>query len=177
MDLIGQLASTMGIDETQAQALAGGVLGAVKGQMQEQVGGEAAAQLDAAVPELGGWAASAESVLGAANASSSADGGMLGGLMSMAGSGVGNQLLGAVAGEQAQQTAMLIALAGKLGIDESKAGLAAPLVLSFLKDRLPAEWIDKAMMVAPFLTDTPAQGGTPDAAGAVMGALGGLFGN
>ena len=86
MDLIGALSSQLGIDSSKAEALAGGVLGAVRGQVAENASPEAAQQIDSAVPQLGGWMQTAQSMLGgdeaeAAPAAESGLGGMLGGML------------------------------------------------------------------------------------------------
>lgn len=143
MDLIQSLSSQLGIPAEQAQAVAGGALGFLK----DKLGGDGA-KLDAAVPELGGWE----------KAASAATGG--GGLLGMAAG-----MLGGSAGEAAG----LVAILAKVGLDADKAQMVAPLVLDFLKSRLPPEMVSKVLAVAPMLT-----GGGGGAAGA-LGALGGLF--
>ena len=159
MDLIAQLSSTLGVDPAQAQALAGTVLGGVKSQVADELGEDAAGQLDAQVPELDGWQQQAEAVAG------SAGGGLLGGL--------GGDLLGAVAGAEAKQAAQVAAMISNLGLDASKAALIAPMALAFLKDRMSEEWIDRALQVAPLLTGGAAES---NPAADAMGALGSLFG-
>ena len=172
MDLISGLSQAMGIDNTAAQALAGAAMATVQGQAAEE-SPAAAAQLGSAVPELGGWLETAKSFAG--GAAPAADTGMLGGLMGLASSGAGNQLLGAVAGKQAQHTALLVGVLSKAGLDASKASMAAPVVLQFLQSRLDAGTLETLLSVAPFLT-----GGTPPAGGggaaAALGALGSMFG-
>ncbi|MCK6552101.1 hypothetical protein L6R52_40090, partial [Myxococcota bacterium] len=86
MDLIGALVSQVGVDSNQAQALAGGVLGAVKSALADKAGPEAASQLEGAVPELGQWQAKASELVGG--------GGGLGGLLG--GSGGSGGLGGAL---------------------------------------------------------------------------------
>lgn len=164
MDLIAQLSSQLGVDPTQAQALAGAVLGGVKDQVGEHVGPEAAQKLDAGVPELSTWQQAASSTL----EQPEAQGGLLGGLTG----GLGGQLLGAVGGEEAKQVAQLGAILQQLGVDAGHVALVGPMVLAFLKDRMPAEWVDRALAVAPLLSGA-SKGGTGAAA---LGALGGLFG-
>ena len=163
MDLINQLSSQLGVDPAQAQALAGSVLGGVRGQVAEQMGEDAAGQLDAQVPELDGWQEQAEAAVGG----DSAAGGLLGGLA--------GGLLGAAGGEEAKQAAQFAALLGNFGIDGTKAALIGPIALSFLKERMPAEWVQGALAIAPMLSGgSDAAGG--GLAGAAMGALGGMFG-
>lgn len=181
MDLISQLAGNLGMDPAQAQALAGGLLGTVKEQVAQHAGPEMAAKLDAAVPELGGWQAQAASVLsGAAEApaaeASSGLGGMLGNLASMAGSGAGNELLGALAGEGAAQQAQVVALLSKLGVDPAHASMAAGPALAFLKERMPAEWMDMALKAMPVLASLAGGDDKPAGGGGLGGMLGGLLG-
>lgn len=181
MDLIGGLSEAMGIDKTAATALAGAVMGNVAAQAAESDVEGAGAKVEEAVPELGGWLDVAKGFVtgddDAAAAPAEESGGMLGSLMGAASTGIGGQLLGAVAGKDAQQAVLLGAVLQKIGLDQSKAMMAAPMALQFLKSRLDPEWIDKLMMVAPLLTgQMPAATPEPEAGG-VMGALGGLFGN
>ncbi len=179
MDLIGALAGQLGIDTNQAEAVAGAVLGSVRADAPAT---ETAA-LEAAVPEMGDWEAKAKAML-ADNTELSAnegDGGFFGNLLSSAGSGIGNQILGAVAGKEAAEKAAAVGLLGKLGLQPSHAALAAPLVLSFLESRLPEGTMSSLLKVAPMLVGlSAAKEEAPAAAGAMdamKGALGGLFGN
>lgn len=164
MDLIAQLSSQLGVDPTQAQALAGAVLGGVKDQVGEHVGTEAAQSLDAQVPELSTWQQQASQTLEQPKAT----GGLLGGLAG----GLGGQLLGAVGGEEAKQVAQLGAILEQIGVDPGHVALVGPMVLAFLKERMSEEWVTRALAVAPLLSGA-AKGGTSAAA---LGALGGLFG-
>ena len=77
MDLINQLAGTLGIDAGTAQALAGGILGQVKGQLTDNEGTEAAGELEGALPEMGDWAGKAASLLGEGGVSDLLGGGGL----------------------------------------------------------------------------------------------------
>ncbi len=130
MDLIATLSEKLGVPTDSAQALAGSVLGGV----QDAVGGDdedAAAQFGDAIPELDGWKGKAAGLLGGGDSEPS---GGLGGLLGAAGSALGGGsggglggLLGA-AGESAAGIAGVVAILGKLGIDESKATLVAPLL-------------------------------------------------
>ena len=152
MDLVKALTGALGIDDTQAQAVAGAVLANVQGQVEDETEGtEVEEQLDSAVPELGGWLDTAKSMTGAGGVT---------------------DLLGAVAGKKAQNAALLAAVLGKVGLDESKAMMAAPLVLQFLESRMDKATLDKILAVAPILTGTAPKAG----AGGLMGGLGSLLG-
>ena len=146
MDLISSLAGQLGLDPRTAQAVAGAVLGATR----EQVPEEETARLDEAVPEISEWSSIADAVL-AEKEDDDGGGGLLGTLTRMAGSGVGNELVGAVLGEQAQETATMVALFEKLGLQSSHATLAAPVVLDFLEDRVGDEWAERIVKGAPML--------------------------
>ncbi|RME20388.1 MAG: hypothetical protein D6798_20570, partial [Deltaproteobacteria bacterium] len=63
MDLISQLAGTLGVDDAKAQAVAGAVLGRVQAEVAESGGDEAAEQFSGAVPELAGWKEKAASLV------------------------------------------------------------------------------------------------------------------
>lgn len=147
MDLISTLAGAMGIPEEQAKAVAGLALGTAKSQVAEQDPG-LAGKLAAAVPELAGWQAAADAQTAAPPPSG---GGLLGGLMSAASGGLGNQLLGAVAGPQAAQGAALVGLLSKLGLSAQHAGLAAPILLKFLESRLGPDQVQQVLTYAPML--------------------------
>ncbi|MCB9675829.1 MAG: DUF2780 domain-containing protein [Alphaproteobacteria bacterium] len=171
MDLVSALSGAFGIESNQAQAVAGAMLATVQSQAEaHDDGAEVASKLDSAVPEMGGWLDQAKALAGAPSAAPAGGGGMLGGLMGMAGSGAGNQLLGAVAGKQAQNAALLAAVLGKVGLDETKAMMAAPILLQFLESRMDKAWLDRMLAVAPFLTGSQPKAGNP------LGGLGGLFG-
>lgn len=145
MDLIEQLAGTLGIDAKAAQAVAGVVLGAAR----DQVPDEETAKLDEAVPEIGDWSSVADQVLD--SASEEASGGLFGAIARFAGSGVGNDLVGAVLGEDAQDTAQIVALFKSIGLKTEHASLAAPIVLNFLVERVGQEWTDRILQGAPML--------------------------
>ena len=173
MDLIGTLAGALGVESKAAEAVAGAVMANVKGQVADGTEGDAVeASLDAAVPELEGWMATAQEV--ASENDDQAELGGLGGLLGMANSGMGQQLLGAVAGPSAQNAALLAGVLGTLGLDSTKATMAAPFVLQFLQSRMDKGTLDQVLSVAPMLTGKTPEGG---ATGGVMGALGGLFGS
>ncbi|MCA9488772.1 MAG: DUF2780 domain-containing protein [Myxococcales bacterium] len=150
MDLISTLAGAMGVPAEQAQAVAGLVLGTAKSQVAEQDAG-LASQMGAAIPEIETWQAAAKAQTEAAPAPA-ASGGLFGGLMSAASSGLGNQLLGAVAGQQAAEGAALVGLLGKLGLSTQHASLAAPILLDFLKSRLGEGTVGQILTYAPMLS-------------------------
>ncbi|MCO4744466.1 MAG: hypothetical protein KC912_06755 [Proteobacteria bacterium] len=174
MDFIGALSGQLGLSEDQAKALAGTVIGGVRGQLEGE-DDDAAQGVDAAVPELGDWSAMAGKFLskGKPDADEGGLGGMLGGLASAAaGGGALGDAFEAVAGKEAKQTAQVVALLDQFGVDGDKAAMVAPLALSFLKDRLPEDVLEKAMAFAPMLL-----GDSAPSAGGMVGALGSLFGN
>ena len=173
MDLVQSLTQAMGVESKQATALAGLVLGTAKAQ----AGDDEASKLQEAVPELDGWMEQAK----AEAATEDDEPGIMDDLARFASSGVGSSLLGAVAGKEAAEKAQLVALMGRVGLAPEHAVLAAPVVLSFLKDRLGESWFERLMLAAPILTGvqqaaTPAPEADGGALGAVTGALGGLFG-
>jgi len=167
MDLIGQLAGQLGIDASQAQALAGTVLGAA--QRQAEPG--AAAEMASAIPEMDGWAAKAEQVQ---EQSSGGFGGLLG------------AAAGALGGQQAQDVAQIVTLLGRFGVDTSKASMVAPTILSFLKERLDGQVLQVILSAAPMLAGAAGAGGgaaAPAAGGDdgfglddAAGMLGSMFG-
>lgn len=163
MDLIGGLSKALGVDPTQAEALAGAALATVKGQVAVEAGPDEVAKLEQAVPELDGWVAKARAEVADAPA-----GGGLGGLLGgLAGSGAGASVLGALGGQKAQDAALFAALLGKLGLDAQKAAMAAPLVAQFLESRVDPVWMGRIRSAAPFLTGK---------GGGAAGLLGGLLG-
>ncbi len=171
MDLVSSLASALNIEPRAAEAVAGAVLGTVKGQAADSDDSDGAEDaIESAVPELSGWMDTAKQVAGEND--EQADVGGMSSLLGMAGSGVGNQLLGAVAGKSAQNAALLASVLGTLGLDASMAQVAAPVVLKFLESRLEPGTLQTLLSVAPMLTGK-SDGG---ASGGVMGAIGGLLG-
>lgn len=145
MDLIGSLASQLGVDGNVAEALAGQVLGMTR----DQVGDAETAKLDEAVPEISSWQETAKAML---EGESAGGGGMLGSLVEMAGSGLGKEVVGAVLGEDAENTATLAALISKLGLKSEHATMAAPVVIEFLEERVGKEWVGRIMDAAPMLS-------------------------
>ena len=175
MDLIGQLSSALGVDEKAATAVAGAVMGNVAAQAEESEVDGAGAKVREAVPELGGWLQTAKSYV-ADDEAGQADDGLLGGLMGAASSGIGQQLVGAIGGKDAQQAVLLGAVLQKAGLSAKHATLAAPLALEFLKSRVDPVWMERLLAAAPLLTgEPPAPAKAPE--GGMMGALGGLFGS
>lgn len=179
MDLIDTLAGQLGVDPSQARAVAGAVLG----QVQQQT--EAADDIDSnaisdAVPELGEWKQAAtdalegdtsiDDLLGNLTGGEGGLGGMLGGLAKAAGSGLGNDLVEQMAGKDAAQQAQVVALLSNLGLSTEQAAMVVPTVLGFLKERLGEGTLEQILKVAPFLS-----GGGGASAGGMAGALGGLF--
>lgn len=161
MDLIGQLAGQLGIDASQAQALAGTVLGAA----QRQAPPEAAAQMQSAIPEMRDWSQQADQ---------QTDSG-LGGLLGAA--------AGALGGRQAQDIAQIVQLLGQFGVDTSKASLVAPTILQFLQQRLDDQVLQIVLQAAPVLAGAAGAGAAQDGGGDdgfglddAAGLLGGLFG-
>lgn len=174
MDLIGTLSSQLGIPADQAQAVAGGVLGALQSKVKGELGDQVAGQLGQAVPELSGWQAKAGQLLGGGGGGDalSALGGLLGG-------GGGGGLAGALGGAVSAMTgsgeaAALAGLIGKLGLDPAKAAMVAPMALEFLKSRLNPELLGTVLKVAPFLTGGGGQGAS-DLASQASSLLGGLL--
>ncbi len=168
MDLIGMLGSQLGIDGAKAQALAGSVLGGVKGAVASELGDESAQKIDAAIPELGGWQDQAKSALGEA---SSDGGGLLGGLGDALG-GSGGLLGGAmnmVAG--AEQASALTGILTKFGLDSSVAGTVGPLVLQFLKSRIDADLMQKITSAVPMLAAFTGGEGESSGVGSLLGGL------
>ena len=157
MDLINQLSTTLGLDMAQTQALAGSVLGAVKGQVEDQD----ARAISTAVPELASWSSKAEGLT-----ERSGMGGLLG------------SAIGAIAGQGAQDAAGVAVVLSKLGLDSSTVTLVAPVVLQFLQERLSADVLQRVMAAAPMLSGIvqDQDGGGLDI-GDALGALGGLFGS
>ncbi|MFT6147277.1 MAG: hypothetical protein ACJAV2_005174 [Myxococcota bacterium] len=183
MDLIGALTSQLGIDSNKAEAVAGGVLGAIRGQVADNGSPEAAAQLDSAVPQLGGWMEKAKSMLADPSEGPAVPqtGGGIGDMLGAALGGGGGGLLGAAAGmlggKEAQDIAKVGVLMNGLGLDASKTAMAAPIVVGFLKDKLGAGTFDMILKAAPMLSALKGTGGDDGgAAGGIAGAIGGLFG-
>ena len=163
MDLINQLAGTLGIDAGTAQALAGGILGQVKGQLTDNEGTEAAGELEGALPEMGDWAGKAASLLGEGGVSDLLGGG---GLLGAAASALGGD---------AGNAAKLIGLVSKLGLDADTVIKVAPIVLQFLGERLSPDLLAKVQGLIPGLS-TSTGDDSDNSGGGVADMIGGLFG-
>lgn len=147
MDLIEALAGQLGVPGDTAKAVAGAVLGAVR----DQVPDDETAKLDEAVPEISEWSTLAKAALERDAPDESGSDGLFGAITGLVGSGAGNELLGAVLGEEAQEAASTVALFEKLGLKTEHAALAAPLVLDFIEDRVGEEWAERIAKGAPML--------------------------
>lgn len=203
MDLISTLSSQLGLDPNQAQALAGGVLGAVKARVADQAGPAEANALASALPELGGWQSAASSLLGAGGGGGGGDAfggvaGALGGLLGGGGGGSGGGgggLAGALGGGGGGLAGALGALAGGGGgLAGALGGLlgdgAETQALVGVLGKLGLD-AGKAQMIAPIALQFLRSRLSPELIGTVMkvvpflsggqgagiaGALGGLFG-
>ena len=163
MDLIGQLVSQLGVNNQQAEGVAGGVLGLVQSALTSKFGEGAGQQLQAQVPELAQWKANAPATSGSP--------GGLGGLL---GGGGGGGLLGSALGAMGGgggELAALTGLLGQFGLDAGKVAPLLPIVFSFLKSRLSPELLGQVSQALPFLS-----GGQQGTAGVLGGAMKGLFG-
>lgn len=164
MDLVSGLASAVGIPQDQAKAVAGLVLGMANTQVSEQKP-ELAAQMSTAIPEISGWRAAADTFISSLSKTSPAQaapqqpapqqpapqGGLFGDLLSAAGSGFGNQILGAIAGQEVAQGAQLAMVLDRIGLTTEQAAAAAPVVLNFLKSRLDETTVQQIVSAAPLL--------------------------
>ena len=158
MDLVSGLASAVGIPQDQAKAVAGLVLGMASTQVSEQKP-ELAAQMSTAIPEISGWQAAADTFVRSLSQSAPAAApqaepqpqGLFGGLLSAAGGGLGNQLLGAIAGPEVAQGAQLAMVLDRIGLTTEQAAAAAPVVLNFLKSRLDESIVQQIVAAAPLL--------------------------
>ena len=159
MDLIGQLSSQFGIDTSQAEGLAGGLLGAVKDQVAEKVGESEASELAEHVPEMGDWQAKAASLAGG-------DEGGGGGLMGLAGSAMG--ALGGGGGVGG--FAALLPMLSNMKLDASSLSSLLPMGLEFLKSRLPGGLMGKVAGAIPALS------GEEESSGGLGGLVGSLLG-
>lgn len=158
MDLIGQLSSQFGIDASQAEGLAGGLLGAVKDQVADKVGESEAAELAGHIPEMGDWQEKAASLAGGGE-----EGG--GGLMGMA-----SGALGALGGGGAGGFAALLPMLTSLKLDSSSLSSLLPIGLEFLKSRLPEGLMSKVAGAVPGLS-----GGDEGGGGGLAGLVGGML--
>jgi hypothetical protein len=178
MDLIQALAGQLGIDAAQAKALAGSVLGGVQSAVADE-DEQAAGELEAAIPELEEWKGAAAKELGDEEEPESGLGGLLGAAAGALGGGGAGGLLaaaaGAIGGETGKDVAAVVTILDKLGIDSAKASLVAPTVLSFVRERVPGEILEKILAAAPLLAmvDGGKEGGK--SGGGLGGLLGGLL--
>jgi hypothetical protein len=186
MDLIRSLASSVGLQEDQAQALAGSLLGKIQGSVKDEAGEAPAQELAKAIPELGSWQQKAQQLAAPAAPSG---GGLLGGLLGGGGGGLLDSVANAVGGESLRETAAVVQILSRFNIDPSKAVMVAPLLLDFLKKRLSPQLLGVVLQAAPLLgssdkgddakgddsKNNDAKGGSPGL-GDVLGGLGGLFG-
>lgn len=182
MDLIEKLSGTLGMESSQAQALAGSVLGGLKGQVEKEVGASEAAAFGDAIPELSKWSEAAKASLGGDEVGETGSDGLLD-LVGQASSGGGGGLLGAAAGllgggsGGAQiggfDIGSIMGLMKNFNLDGAKAGDLGGVLMGFLQERLPGELMkvlgDKIPMLS-FLGNASGGGGL------VGGLLGGLLG-
>ena len=151
MDLIQILTSQLGLDSGQAQGLAGTVLNFIKARVAAKVGGREAQAVECAVPELGAWSETAET---------------------LSRSGGGGGLLGLAAGTIGGEIGELTSAVSKLDLDASTLQQALPIIADFLKARMDQETFTRVLSAVPFLKGflpSPSSGG-------LAGALGGLLG-
>jgi hypothetical protein len=187
MDLIRSLASSVGIQEDQAQALAGSLLGKIQNSVKDEAGDAPAQELAKAIPELGSWQQKAQQLVAPSAPAAPSAGGLLGGLLGGGGGGLLDSVANAVGGESLRETAAVVQILSRFNIDPSKAVMVAPLLLDFLKKRLSPQLLGVVLQAAPLLgssdknnddkpdhksDDKPASPGLGD----VLGGLGGLFG-
>jgi hypothetical protein len=186
MDFIGQLSQQLGVDNNQAQGLAGSLLKLVQGTVKEKLGTQAAEQLGQSIPEMQGWQQAAQAPAPAESGGGGGGGlmGALGGLGGMLGggqgqsSGGGGGLMGALGGAvgHAGEVAGVVALLQRFNIDAGKASLVAPLLLNFLKSRLDPKLVSGILTVMPMLANLGGGGGSPEGGGGSQGGGGGLGG-
>lgn len=182
MDFIGQLSQQLGVDNNQAQGLAGSLLKLVQGTVKEKLGADAAEQMGQSIPEMQNWQQAAQARTPPAESGGGGGGlmGALGGLGGMLGgqgqSGGGGGLMGALGGAvgQAGEVAGVVALLQRFNIDAGKASLVAPLLLNFLKSRLDPKLVSGILAVMPMLANLGGGGGSPGGGGGLGGILGGL---
>jgi hypothetical protein len=193
MDFVGTLARQIGIEESQATALAGGIMGLVKSGVASQGSEEDVAAVAEAVPEAAEWEQAAEQQLGEPGEAglsnllgdlfgggSRGEESSSGGLGSMLGGLVGG-VAEAVDAKEAKHTAQLALLIGKIGLAPTHAAMVAPLAYDFLESRLNGQVFELAKQALPWLigSDGDAAGKEPtssDVTSTVGNVLGGLFG-
>ncbi len=153
MDIINEIASKLGVSPDRAQAIAGTVIGAAR----KEAPADVAQAIDEKVPEAAEWEPAAEKDAG----------GGLGGLGGM---------LGGLTGGGGGVAALLGSLS-RFGVDAGSLAKIAPSVISFLKDRIGADKVQKLVSSVPFLKQFAGGGEGGGGGGGALGGLGGLFGN
>lgn len=186
MDLIEKLSGTLGMDASQAQALAGSVLGGLKGQVEKEVGPSEASAFADAIPELSSWTDVAKSQLGGDDVKETGSDGLLDLIGQATGGGGGaGGLLGAAAGLLGGDSGpkvggfdigSIMGLMKNFNLDGQKAGDMGGLVMGFLQERLPGELMNMLADKIPMLSFLTKAGGSGGAGGLVGGLLGGLLG-
>lgn len=173
MDLVGTLSSQLGMTPDQAKGLAGGLLGVVNGAVHHGTGPDAAAQLQAAVPELKNWLQTTAAHQGVA-APAGGSGDLLGTLGSVLGGAQGGNLAAQLRGSGAA-TAMTNVLA-KYGVKPEQMAAVAPVLGQFLQHRMGADGAQSVLgQLLPMLTGS-SQGQAQGGLGGIAAMLGGLFG-
>lgn len=169
MNLVDALGAQLGLGETEAKGLAGGLLGLVKSGLAEQTGPDAAERLETEVPEMVAWQSEGDTPEGEPGL-----GDLLGGLGGLS-EGLGG--IGGLLGGAAESAGLAGAIAGlvqRFGLDAGKATVAGGLVAQFLRDRLPADLLAQAKPLLAMLGG--GSGGDDGSGGGAGGMLGGLFG-
>lgn len=142
MDVIGQLATTLGVDNPQAESVAGAVLGTLQRNAPEG----ALDDLLKRAPEASAWLQKAgPRIAGAAPA------GLAG---TLPGAVSGGGLAGAVKGAAALE-AVATGLQ-KVGVPPEMAARAVPVVLRYLEDKLGGAGFAALAEQTPFLKDLSA---------------------
>lgn len=183
MDLIGTLTSQLGIGKEQAEGAAGAIFGAIKS---EAPAGDFQALSDK-IPEAAGWMKSAAALAGG-GAGGPDLGGMIGGALGgMLGGGgaaaapTAGGLLGSAlqalggAGGSVGGLASLLPLLQNLKLDQNIVSQLAPIVLSFIQQRMGAEAIGKLTQGSPLLGQLASMAGGGGGAGGLAGMVGKLF--
>jgi Protein of unknown function VcgC/VcgE (DUF2780) len=177
MDLIGQLASTLGVDNGKAEGAAGAILGVIK----QNAPAGALDGLVQSAPQASGWIEKAGPLLASVGGGG---GGGAGGLLGALGGGgagalgaLGGALGGSVGGAMQGAAALgaITSVIEKLGIPPEIAAKAIPLVISFVQKQLGDGGFASLAEKVPMLKDL-AGGGGGDTGGGLAGALGGLGG-
>lgn len=183
MDLIEKLSGTLGMEASQAEALAGSVLGGLKGQVEKEVGSGEAQAFGDAIPELSKWTDAAKAKLGGDEVGETGSDGLLDLLGGAAGGGGAGGLLGAAAGllggasgggsQGGFDIGSIMGLMKNFDLDGAKAGDLGGVLMGFLQERLPGELMKMLGDKIPMLSFLSNAGG---GGGLVGGLLGGLLG-